>query len=275
MGSPSVVPKKSLGQHFLYDENIAREIAAAIDPRPGDVVLEIGPGEGVLTKYIAGRVRSLVLVELDRRIATSLEKAFELPGVAVRQEDILKTDLTGIAAMAGSRLRIAGNIPYYITSPILFHLLDHRAAINDVTMMMQREVARRLAARPKSKAYGILSVFCQLYADVSILFDVGPQAFFPRPRVFSSVVRLNFLSQPRCAVTDEAFFRTMVRAVFGKRRKMLRNSLAYFFDEPVADGETTIELGRRPEELTLNELALLSNELYAHRTRSSLLRYPS
>lgn len=260
----SLRPRKSLGQHFLRDENIARKIVSAIDPQPGDVMVEIGPGEGALTSLLAGRVRWLVAVEIDRRAAAVVRESFGGRGVEVREEDFLVTDLTALAGWAGDRLRIVGNIPYNITSPILFHVLDHRGAVRDSTLMMQREVARRLVAQPRTKDYGILSVLCQFYADVTMLFDVRPGAFVPRPAVTSSVVRLTPLRSPRCAVADEDFFRSMVRGVFGKRRKTLRNSLTAFLGERPAENRGTIDLGQRPEELSVSDLARLSNELFRH-----------
>jgi 16S rRNA (adenine1518-N6/adenine1519-N6)-dimethyltransferase len=260
----SLRPKKSLGQHFLRDENIARKIATAIGPRPEDFMLEIGPGEGALTAHLAGRVRSLVVVEIDRRGAAVVRERFSAQGVAVREEDILETDLTALGREYGNRLRVVGNIPYNITSPILFHLLDHRAVISDITLMIQREVARRLVSHPRTKDYGILSVTCQFYTDASILFDVSPNAFVPKPGVMSSVIRLNILGTPRCMVTEEAFFRAMVRGVFGKRRKTLRNSLTSFLGGHSPEGCTTIDLGKRPEELSVQDLARLSNELSEH-----------
>jgi len=261
----SLRPKKSLGQHFLRDDTIARKIAGAIDPRPDDHMLEIGPGDGALTMHLAGRTASLVVVEIDPRGAEAVREKFDALGVVVREEDILTTDITALAHVTGGLLRVAGNIPYNITSPIVFHLLEHRASLKDITLMMQREVGRRLVAGPRTKEYGILAVTCQLYADVEALFDVSPNAFFPKPRVTSSVVRLSLLPGPRYPLSDEPHFRAMVRAVFGKRRKTLRNSLSYFLGAPLPEGKTTIDLRRRPEELSLAELTQLSNELVARR----------
>ncbi len=260
----SLRPKKSLGQHFLRDDTIARRIAEAIGPQTGDCMLEIGPGEGALTTHLAGRVGSLIAVEIDPRGAALVREKFGGRGVIVREEDFLTTDLTVLAGESGARLRVVGNIPYNITSPIIFHLLDHRAVICDSTLMIQREVARRLVARPRTKDYGILSVTCQFYADVTLLFDVPPGAFYPRPAVTSSVVRLRMLPAARFTVRDERFFRSMVRGVFGKRRKTLRNSVAAFLGGRVPDLRTTIDLGMRPEELSVQELAKLSDELFEH-----------
>jgi len=166
-------------------------------------------------------------------------------------------------------VRVVGNIPYNITSPILFHILDNRPAVKDATLMMQREVARRLVARPGSKEYGIPSVFCECFALVEKLFDVSPNVFFPRPEVFSSVVRISPLVAPRYPLKDEGFFRAMVRSVFGKRRKTLRNSLLYFLGEDSKLLPEVIDYRRRPESLSAAELSELSNQLFIRRTGAS------
>jgi len=264
---PSLHPKKSLGQNFLRDENIARKIVAAIDPGSDEVLLEIGPGEGALTKYLAPLVRRLIVVDIDRRMIIRLHEAYPAGEVEILHEDILSVDLEGISRSSGCPLRIVGNIPYNITTPILFHVLDHRAHVADVIFMMQKEVARRIVARPNTKDYGILSVFCQLYADADMLFDVSPNAFFPKPKVSSSVVRLNILQQARYAVENEPFFRSMVRSVFGKRRKMLRNSLRYFVEGEGGELPAGFDLEERPEQLSLEELVKLGNAMFSGASR--------
>lgn len=256
---PSLRPRKWLGQHFLRDDNIARKIVAAMRPGANDVILEIGPGEGALTRHLAGIPRRLILVELDSRAAAHLREQFAGDAVEVLAADILTINLAAVAKEA--RLRVVGNIPYNITTPILFHMLDHRAHVVDAMLMMQKEVAARLVARPRTKAYGILSVLFQLYADVRALFDVAPGAFFPRPRVTSTVVHLTLREHCRVSVSDEDAFRAMVRGVFGKRRKTLRNSLKDVVER--VDDLHDLDLGRRPEELSPEELVALSNMILA------------
>lgn len=256
---PPLRPKRSLGQNFLRDENITRKIVAAIAPQPDQVMLEIGPGEGALTKYLAPRVAKLIGIDLDRRVVARLQQAIPGPSVVFLCQDVLEADLALLAS--GRQLRIVGNIPYNITSPILFHILDNRSCVQDALLMMQREVARRLIAHPRTKEYGILSVFCQLFSDVLLLFDVSPNAFFPKPSVTSSVVRLTMLPEPRYPLRDEQFFRSMVRSVFGKRRKTLRNSLGYFLRERGHTLSLASELRARPEELTLQQIVELGNAL--------------
>ena len=258
-------PRKSLGQNFLRDQNTARKIVRAIRPETSDIIIEIGSGEGALTEFLAGKVKHLILVEIDPRAVELLHKKFSGSSIRVIHGDFLEYDLEEVAREVGTTVRVVGNIPYNITSPILFHIIDHRHVVQDATLMVQREVARRLVARPGSKEYGIPSVFSECFSTVEKLFDVSPNVFFPRPEVFSSVVRITPHREPRYPLADEQFFRTMVRAVFGKRRKTLRNSLIYFLednDRPLPD---VIDYTRRPESLSVAELAELSNHLFAWR----------
>jgi 16S rRNA (adenine1518-N6/adenine1519-N6)-dimethyltransferase len=255
--------KKSLGQHFLHDDRIARKIVAAVDPRPGDAVLEIGPGGGALTRHLIAGAGHATVVELDSRVLEGLRASFG-GRLEIIHGDILKTDLSALADRLGvERWRVVGNLPYYITTPILFHILDHRARVQDATIMMQREVAARLVARPGTKEYGILTVECGLHADIDVLFAIHPGAFVPPPSVVSSIVRVRMLSGPRIPVADEAHFRRMVRATFGKRRKTLRNTLKTFLGGEPPGLPAGIDLSRRPEELSLEEFARLSNALPA------------
>jgi 16S rRNA (adenine1518-N6/adenine1519-N6)-dimethyltransferase len=256
-------PKRSLGQNFLRDDNIARKIVLSVSPRPDDSVVEIGPGEGALTQYLAPAVRRLILVELDDRATEALRVQYAGERVTVIHADILATDLSAMAREAGRALRVVGNIPYNITSPILFHLLEHRAAVEDATIMMQKEVAQRLVASPRTKEYGILSVFFQLFTEPHLLFDVQPTAFYPRPSVVSSLVHLRMLPVPRYPLLDETLFRAMVRSVFGTRRKMLRHSLREFLARRGRALPEALRLQQRPEELTVEELVRLGNDLRA------------
>ena len=234
---------------------------AAVAPRADDVMVEIGPGQGALTKYLASTVKKFTAIDIDRRVIAQLQSTISDRSVTFLCQDVLETDLSSLGA--AEKLRVVGNIPYNITSPILFHLLDNRQYIVDAVLMLQREVARRLIAQPHTKEYGILSVFCQLFADVALLFDVSPNAFFPKPSVTSSVVQLAMLPSPRYQLHDEPFFRAMVRSVFGKRRKTLRNSLRYFLGERGHTLPPLPGLQARPEDLTLWQLVELGNTLFA------------
>jgi 16S rRNA (adenine1518-N6/adenine1519-N6)-dimethyltransferase len=231
------------------------------------MIVEIGPGEGALTRYLSPRTRHLIGVEVDPRAVERLRGMFLEDSLTLVQGDFLEYDLASAHARAGRPVRVVGNIPYNITSQILFHVLDHREHVRDATLMMQKEVAERITAGPRTKAYGILSVFCQLFADVRTLFDVSPNAFHPKPRVRSTVLRLVPLERPRFVLPDEEFFRRMVRAVFGKRRKTLRNSLKYFAHE--GDVSAIPYLHKRPEELSVEDLVEMSRLLYSGKTGGS------
>jgi 16S rRNA (adenine1518-N6/adenine1519-N6)-dimethyltransferase len=256
-------PRKSLGQNFLRDDNVARKIASAIDPQPEDSILEIGPGEGALTRHLARRCRSLTAVDVDPRVVTAMKSMFGDGSVEVVLGDFLSTDLQAFAGSHPGRFRIVGNIPYNITTPILFHVLDNRRPVHDLTITVQREVGRRMMAEPGSGDYGILSVFCAYVADARALFEISPDVFYPKPDVTSLVVQLTMRARPTDPARDEEFFRAMVRSVFGKRRKTIRNSLRYFTSPRGIVIPDLPLLQRRPEELSLRELVELSNTLSA------------
>jgi 16S rRNA (adenine1518-N6/adenine1519-N6)-dimethyltransferase len=253
-------PKKSLGQHFLRDENIARNIVESLQLRPMDVVVEIGPGQGALTKHLAGRGAGLTVVEVDKRAVNLLRDSFG-DAIKIVHADVRTVSLEEIARGTGARLRIVGNIPYNITSEILFWLFDSRASVEDATLMVQLEVAQRFVARKETKEYGILSIYLQLYAETELLFKVSRNSFFPRPAVDSAVVRLSFNHD--LPDFNEDLFRAIVRGTFGKRRKTLRNGLRFMgFSDDVLDG-CTLDLSRRPETLLVGDYLLLTNQLGA------------
>jgi 16S rRNA (adenine1518-N6/adenine1519-N6)-dimethyltransferase len=259
-----LAPRKSLGQHFLHDPNIVRKILASVDAHLDDVILEIGPGEGALTRSLAGAVATLVAVEVDHRAVERLRAEFG-NRVTIIEQDILTLSLSDLARDMGlgGAWRVVGNIPYNITSPILFAILDHRESVQDATLMMQREVARRLVALPGTKEYGILSVFCRIFAETELLFDVSRNAFRPIPAVTSSVVRVRPIRASRVALNNEAMFRHVVRFIFGQRRKMLRHSLAVLAGLHHWSLPAEFALQERPEELSPESLAHLVNRLIA------------
>lgn len=226
----SARPKKHLGQHFLHDRGVIERIVAAIAPRAGERIVEIGPGEGALTLPLLRAAGRLTAVELDEALIDPLrERAAAIGGLDVIHADILEVDLTSLAA--GGRLRVAGNLPYYVSSPILFHCLAHADAIADMHFMLQKEVVDRMAAAPGGKVYGRLSVMLQLACRVEPLLRVPPAAFRPPPRVESAVVRLTPLPPSARAAPDlRATIETVVRASFGKRRKTLANALRGMLD---------------------------------------------
>ena len=256
-----VRPLKRLGQHFLRNLSVARRIVESMEIAEGDHVLEIGPGEGVLTDLLLKRPAGRIVgVEIDSRLTPWLEERYGLePRFELVEEDILKLDLFSV--QQGKRFRVVGNVPYSITTPILFHLLDQRERIVDFTVTLQKEVGERIVSSPGCKAYGIPSVFFQTFSRVELLFPVSRKAFFPVPEVDSVVLRLEFYDHPCCEIADESFFRHLVRTAFGQRRKMLKNTLKSLAPKDVCLDGQAIDLSRRPENLTAAEFAELSNVL--------------
>ncbi len=220
--------KRSLGQNFLVDPNIQRRIVAALEAAPGDTVLEVGPGTGALTRHLAGSVERLVAVELDDHLAEALQRELgETPGVEVVHANALELDLGRLlnGAAGAPSPRIIGNIPYNITTPLIFHLLDMEPAPRAIVLMIQREVADRILAAPGGKEYGALSVGVRAIADVERLFNVSKNAFWPPPEVMSTVLRLTPHTPRRLTRAEERDLRTLTRVTFSWRRKQLQKTL--------------------------------------------------
>jgi len=254
-------PKQSLGQNFLQDPNMAEKIVGALEAPPDAHVVEVGAGTGVLTERLAERYENLTALEIDERAVEVLRE--KLPGVDVREEDVRETDWAVLADEKGSPLHVISNTPYYLTSPILFSLLEQRKHLAEAVLTMQREVAGRIVAEPSTKAYGILSVLLQLFAAPEKRFTVPPQVFSPQPDVTSAVVRLRFNTgeEPEDLHFDDV--RRYVKAAFNQRRKMLRNSLSAWTKEQ--DVGFPNDWGRkRAEALTPKEFATLARHLNAH-----------
>lgn len=256
-------PKKFLGQNFLVDDNIAKKIVASLGIAENDTVIEIGPGRGVLTKYIQELTDNFYAVELDRSIFEDLK--IEYGGsINLIHKDFLKIDLDADISIddRSKRFKVIGNIPYNITSEILFRLFESADRVDSAVLMMQKEVAKRLTAVPDTKDYGILAIQTQLHTVPKILFNVPPTAFFPKPNVFSSIVKLDF-RRDLSGIKDRRLFKELVRESFGKRRKTMRNSLKKFFERNELDVEKiNFDLSRRPENVTIREFELLSNDLF-------------
>lgn len=257
-----------LSQNFLVDEEKARSVVDAFQVGESDHVLEIGPGRGALTVHLAGRAARLILVEKDRRFVRLLESSFGRGGSAqVIHADFLDVDLSGLStAPAGPLLRVIGAIPYHITSPLLFHLLKYPREVRDALIIVQKEVALRLAARPGTKAYGALSVAVQYRAGVELLFPVPRACFRPRPRVDSQAVHLLLHREAPVKPKDEDFFFSLVRSLFTKRRKQIQKSLLTERrfslsrrDLGRIEASCGLPLTRRPEELSLEEFCRLSD----------------
>lgn len=249
-------PKQSLGQNFLIDENIAKKIITSLKLNQEDNVLEIGAGHGVLTKYIVSKVKHFLAVEIDRELTRNLKTEFEKhQEFRLIEDNFLDIPLANIL-FGEQKWKIVGNIPYHIASSIIFKIFDVKKKVHSLTLMVQKEVAQRICAEPNSKSYSILSVLSFLYADVRIIFYVSRNVFSPKPKVDSAVVQWNFLSQPRYIVEDESFFVQMIKATFGQRRKIIKNSLKTI---GVNVATLDFQLTKRPEQLSVAELVQLSN----------------
>lgn len=261
------VAKRSLGQNFLVDPNLQRKIVDAINPAPDDEVLEIGPGRGALTRNLAGRVGRLVLVELDDDLAPALANEFaDDPIVTVVHGDILSVDLVEILE-APSRTKVIGNIPYNITTPILFHLLERRPRPALILLMVQREVADRIVAEPGSRTYGALAVGVQAVASVQRVLQIPPQAFRPVPDVDSTVIRIVPHNPPQLDQDQETALRNLTRMAFGQRRKQFQKILRDALEispERVAEIEqaTGFDLRGRPEIFSPEDFISLSQTLH-------------
>ena len=250
--------RKRFSQNFLRDPVVIDRLVEAIRPQPGDALVEIGPGQGALTSALLARGVALTAIELDRDLAVGLRVRF--PELDLIEGDALKQDFTALAARLGaSRLRLVGNLPYNISSPLIFHALEHASAIQDAHFMLQDEVVQRLAAAPGSKAWGRLGVMVQLHCDVQALFAVPPSAFTPEPKVNSRIVRLQPRPGPAGLPTDPQLFAEVVRAVFAQRRKTLRNTLKSYSEREALAAEWDLSL--RPEQLTLGDFVRLANDL--------------
>ena len=245
------VARKRFGQHFLADTGIVDAIVRAIDPRPGQALVEIGPGLGALTQPLVERCGHLAVVELDRDLAARLRRR---QGLDVIEADVLTVDFAALAATRGAKLRVVGNLPYNISTPILFHLLEAAEHIEDQHFMLQKEVVERMAAGPGGKDYGRLSVMLQWRYDIESILDVPPGAFDPPPRVESAVVRM--LPWPQPASVDRRLLGEIVTVAFSQRRKLLRHTLGRWLEEHGVS--QPFDTQRRAEEVPVAEYLSLA-----------------
>jgi len=222
-------PRKRFGQHFLHDQAVIRQIVASIAPRPGETVVEIGPGLGAITEPLLRAAGTLDAIEIDRDAIRHLRETFGTASLRIHEGDALKFDFRSLAPpaseSASSRLRLVGNLPYNISTPLLFHLIDQRDCVLDMHFMLQKEVVDRMAAGAGDDAYGRLSVMLAPWVTVEPLFDIGPESFRPPPRVESTFVRMAPHAAPPFEITDQYKFSRVVAAAFSQRRKTLRNAL--------------------------------------------------
>ena len=256
-------PKKFLGQNFLVDDNIAKKIIRACDIKKNDSLIEIGPGHGALTKHLIKLTKDYLAIEIDHTIIEKLRLQFDNK-LKIIHKDFLKLDfdseLNDIFNMK-NKLKIIGNVPYNITTEILFKLFELKDKIEFAVMMIQKEVAQRITAKPNTKAYGILAIQTQLNTSPEILFNVPPTAFFPKPKVHSSVIKLEF-GKEKYKLDDKTLFKKIVKESFGKRRKVMRNSLKNLFDDlNIVTNRIEFDFSRRPENVSIHEFVTLSNEI--------------
>jgi len=247
--------RKRFGQHFLTDTAVIEGIVQCIAPKSGDAMVEIGPGLAAMTQPLVERLGHLHVIELDRDLARRLRQH---PSLQVIESDVLKVDFTALAArLAVPRLRIVGNLPYNISTPILFHLLDHVAVVIDQHFMLQKEVVERMVAAPSTSHYGRLSVMLQWRYDMEMLLHVGPQAFDPPPRVDSAIVRMLPLAQ--AATVNQRLLSELVQVAFSQRRKLLRHTLGRWLESKGFEG--LFDVQRRAEEVPVAEYLNLAQQL--------------
>jgi 16S rRNA (adenine1518-N6/adenine1519-N6)-dimethyltransferase len=262
-------PRKRLGQHFLKEPSLALDIVQRSGINPEDAVLEIGPGLGALTRFLAQKAARVIAVEIDLELATFLMDEFkDLDNIQIVHGDFLKLEINTLATQFNRKIRVIGNLPYNITSPVIFKLMDNASLLQDATLMVQREVATRLLAHPGGRDYGLLTVLLRYYAAIDFLLNVPPEAFHPRPKVGSTLVRLDFSRPYPLKAKDELNLRRVVKAAFSARRKMLKNALLNNLSSSHTEEEimkalflTGIDPKARAETLTLDQYIMLSDVL--------------
>jgi len=260
-------PKKRLGQHFLVDRNILSKVIRTAEVGKEDVVLEVGPGLGEMTLALARLAKQVIAVEIDPKLAEILEKKLaDCPNVELVKGDILKVDFGSFLRKEGHPVKVVANLPYEISTPLLFRFIESKEAFSTFTLMLQREVAERMVAPPGGKEYGPLSIFVQLFLDMSLRFFIKPPAFFPSPKVESAVVHMVWKGKPLLDEKDEKWFKSVVKASFSHRRKTLANALKHSelslpdsFESRME--KVGIDPRRRPETLTIEEFISLAEAL--------------
>ena len=250
-----VKPLKRFGQNYLRDNNILDKIIKEINPASEDFIIEVGPGMGALTSKLAATEAEIAAIEIDKRVKEDLAEKY--PSVKFYNEDFLKTDLINFYHRSGRKLRIAGNIPYNLTSPIIFKLIEENNIINDAVLMVQYEVAKRMTSSRGSKDYGIFSVLLNYFSEVKFCFKVSPNVFYPKPKVFSAVIHI-FMKELTISNDLKKRFIEIVKASFGKRRKTLKNSLGDSIFKDIDFSESGIDLSLRAEQLNIKDFEKLA-----------------
>ncbi len=250
-----VKPLKRFGQNYLHDKNIIKKIVGEINPQPDDTIVEIGPGRGALTELIYGKTENFIAVEIDTRVIEDLQSKF--PKFQLIQKDFLKVDISTIYDSNKKKLRIIGNIPYNLTSSIIFKIIRNAEFIEDAILMVQNEVAKRMTAKKGSKEYGILTVLLNYFTGTQICFKVSPNAFYPKPKVTSAVVHL-YLKELSISKEKREMFIGIVKACFGNRRKILKNSLSNSIFRELNFSDSYIDLSLRAEQLDVKDFLVLT-----------------
>ncbi len=260
-------PEKRLGQHFLVDPNILSKVVRTAGVRREDVVLEVGPGLGQMTVALSRQAKKVIAVEIDERLAVVLKQKLEdYPNVEVIRSDILEVDFKRLFKKETRPVKVVANLPYQISTPLLFRFIESKEIFSGLTLMLQREVAERMVASPGGKEYGPLSIFIQAFSNVSIQFIIQPTAFFPPPKVESALVHMTWKEKPMIEMKDEEWFKRVVKACFSYRRKTLMNGLRHSGFPLPESVESRVEkigidLRRRPETLTIQEFVSLAEAL--------------
>jgi 16S rRNA (adenine1518-N6/adenine1519-N6)-dimethyltransferase len=250
-------PKKRFGQNFLQDENILNKIVKEINPQPDDVIIEIGPGYGALTQKLFSATENLTAVEIDKNLAEELKSKF--PKLQLINNDFLKIDLSELTSQ-GKKLRIVGNIPYNITSPILFKLIENNKLINDAVFMVQLEVAKRMTAKKDTKDYGILAVVLKYFTETELCFKISSNVFYPKPKVFSALVHIRF-KEIKQSTEEQKLFIEIVKAAFGNRRKILKNSFSNSIFHEIDFSNSGVDLSLRAENLDVDDFIKLADHV--------------
>jgi len=259
-------PKKRFGQNFLQDENILNKIVKEINPQPDDLIIEIGPGYGTLTQKLFSAAENLIAVEIDNELAEELKSKF--PNLQLLNEDFLETDLSKFTSEE-KKFRIVGNIPYNITSPILFKLIKNNKLIKDAVFMVQLEVAKRMTANIGTKDYGILAVILKYFTRTNLSFKISPNVFYPKPKVYSALVHIQF-KEIEQTEEEQRLFIEIVKAAFGNRRKILKNSFSNSIFNEIDFTGSGIDLSLRAENLSVDDFETLVKHVLSKYGRSTL-----
>lgn len=250
-------PKKRFGQNFLHDENILNKIVREINPQPDDAIIEIGPGYGALTQKLISATEKLIAIEIDNELAEELKSKF--PNLQLINEDFLEIDLSKLTSQE-NELRIVGNIPYNITSPILFKLIQNNKLIKDAVFMVQLEVAKRMTADRGTKDYGILAVVLKYFTETKMCFKISPNVFYPKPKVFSALVHIRF-KEIKQTIEEQKLFIEIVKAAFGNRRKILKNSFSNSIFHEIDFSNSGVDLSLRAENLDVVDFVKLADHV--------------